>query len=158
MAARRIPKTRKYPAFGRELVGRRKLGDRIGLLIVGVHDWSFGDEIISRDGVARVVVPEDMLPHEIDWSVAAGLDCLIGGIEEKTDERVLYAAAGELRAAGAASVWATFGDEVWRLVKNESRLFLASMGFEACDGPATFRNLGRAIARFRDLSRMGWTA
>lgn len=91
----------RAPAYAKDLIARRRRGERIGLLVVGVHDWSAGEEFVAHPGVARVVVADDTLPHELDWTCAAALDCLIIG--GSTPE--FFATATMLQAAGAASLW-----------------------------------------------------
>lgn len=133
---------RPVPGFAKALIARRKLGERIGLLVVGVHDWSAGLDLASRSGAARVVLDEAMMPHEVDWSCAVALDCLVVG---DCDDRVFYAAVTMLYAAGAASIWAEFPDGVYRLERWQSMPW----GFYAADGPIRPDRLGHALASHR---------
>lgn len=137
------------PAYGRPLIGRRKAGERIGLLIVAVHDDAAGRELAARPNTARVAVLEDALPHELDWSCAVALDCLIVGA---CAERVFYAAATMLYAAGAASLWGEFSDGIYRLERWASKL--CPMGFHAAEGPVSPERLGVALATHRSWSLM----
>lgn len=144
---------KKPLAFGKPLVARRKLGERIGLLIVCVHDWEAGRDLEARSGTARVVVPEDMLPHEMDWSPAVALDCLVVGV---CPESVFYAAATMLHSAGAASIWGEFSDGIWRLERCVSKAFPS--GFYTTDGPVRPEKLGLSLRNYRDwalLKRLG---
>ena len=138
---------RQPPAYGRPLIGRRKAGERIGLLIVAVHDEHAGHDYASRPNTARVAVLEDTLPHELDWSCAVALDCLVVGA---CDVRVFYAAMTMLYAAGAASLWGDFADGIWRLERWPSAL--ATAGFYAADGPVDPARLGAALAAHRAWS------
>ena len=135
---------RQPPAYGRPLIGRRKAGERIGLLVVAVHDESAGHNYASRPNTARVAVLEDALPHELDWSCAVALDCLVVGA---CDVRVFYAAVTMLYAAGAASLWGEFIDGIWRLERWQSAS--APAGFYAADGPIDPARFGAALAAHR---------
>ena len=135
---------RQPPAYGRPLIGRRKAGERIGLLIVAVHDEHAGHDYASRPNTARVAVLEDVLPHELDWSCAVALDCLVVGA---CDVRVFYAAVTMLYAAGAASLWGEFADGIHRLERWASPL--APAGFYAADGPIDPARFGAALAAHR---------
>ena len=140
---------RKPPAFGKQLLARRKLGERIGLLVVGVHDWDAGAELASRSGVARVVMDVDQLPHELDWSCAVALDCLVVG---ECAEPVFYATTTMLFAAGAASIWGMFADGLWRLERWHSKC--CPSGFYAADGPVPASRFGAALKIHRSWSLM----
>lgn len=140
---------RKPPAYGKALVARRKLGERIGLLVVAVHDWEVGVDLASRPNVARVVVPEDTLPHELDWSPCVALDCLVCG---DCPEPVFYAAVTMLHAAGAASIWGQFADGVARLEPMRSKM--APFGFIATDTPFPIQSLGIALQMYREWALM----
>ena len=135
---------RKAPAYGNALLARRKLGERIGLLIVAVHDNDLGRELAARSGTARVLVHETTLPHELDWTCAVALDCLICDC----DETLLYATATMLFAAGAASIWAQFDEGIFRLERYRSD----RRGFIAPEWPVAPGALGRAIQAHRQLS------
>ena len=137
------------PAYGHPLLERRQAGERIGLLVVGVHDWRAGREIETRPNVARVVLAEDKLPHELDWSCAVALDCLIVG---ECADPVFYATALMLFAAGAASVWGEFADGFWRLERGSTKLY--PHGLHAADGPFSDRELARRMKIHREWSIM----
>lgn len=136
-------------AWGKALMARRKLGERIGLLVVSVHDWDAGSDICARANTARVVVPDDKLPHELDWSPVVALDCLIVG---DCADSVFWATVTMLFAAGAASIWGVFAGEVWRLERWASKL--CPQGFFAADGPVPESRLGLALQINRDWSLM----
>ena len=102
----------RAPAYAKNLIARRQRGERIGLLVVGVHDWSAGEELVAQAGVARVVVPADTLPHALDWSCAVALDCLVvSAAPQEIDDAVLTM----LQAAGAASLWGWFAEGIIEL-------------------------------------------
>lgn len=135
-------------AYGKQLLVRRKLGERIGLLVVALHDWNAGLEMASRPHVARVMLDEGQMPHECDWSPVLALDCLIAG--DEVDDAVFYATATMLYAAGAASIWGEFPDGIWRLERWHSKC--CPMGFYAEAGPIAPERFGRALAAHRDCS------
>jgi hypothetical protein len=137
------------PAGGRPLIGRRKAGERIGLLIVAVHDDTAGRELALRSGTARVQVMIDTLPHELDWSCAVALDCLVMG---ECAEPVFYAAVTMLHAAAAASIWGVFADGVWRLERYLSKA--TPQGFYAADGPVEPSGLAYAMKMHREHALM----
>lgn len=141
----------KFPAYGKQVLLQRKQGERVGLLVVGLHDWNAGLEIASRSGVARVVVDECDLPHELDWSFAVALDCLVVG---EVDDSIRFAAVTMLYAAGAASIWAVFPDGLWRLERWVSPA--CPHGFYAVDGPIPEARLGRAIDAHRAFGLLTW--
>lgn len=137
------------PAFGKQLIQRRKLGERIGLVVIAVHDWDAGLDLAARSGTARLVVDIADMPHELDWSSVVALDCLVLG---ECDPSVFYAAATMVFAAGAASLWGDFQDGIWRLDRSTSRY--APTGFVAVDGPVVPARLGSALAHHRTWSLM----
>jgi hypothetical protein len=137
------------PANGRPLIGRRKAGERIGLLIVAVHDHAAGNELALRPNTARVQVMIDTLPHELDWSCVVALDCLIVGA---CRPELFYATATMLYAAGAASIWGEFDDGLWRLARWHSAS--CPTGFYADDGPIQPNRLGEALAVHRSWELM----
>lgn len=134
-------------AYGKQLVGRRKLGERVGLLVVALHDWNAGLDVAARTGVARVMLAEDVLPHEADWSCAVALDCLVVG---ECDPAVFYAAVTMLFAAGAASIWGQFADGVYLLRRWPSRC--CPMGFYAEGEAISPGRFARALSVHRDCS------
>lgn len=140
---------KKPLAYSKALVSRRKLGERIGLLVVGLHDWHAGVDLEARSGTARIVLPEDSLPHEMDWAPAVALDCLVVG---ECQEAVFYAAVTMLHAAGAASLWGSFADGAWRLERYVSKA--TPQGFYATDGPVPAGKIGQALKMHRDHSLM----
>lgn len=91
----------KLPAFGREVLALREAGQRIGLLVVSVHDWRAGADLAKRENVARVVVPPDLPPEGCDLSLVCGLDVLVCGVEGAAHDMAIRGAC----AYRAASVW-----------------------------------------------------
>lgn len=137
------------PAYAKAVIGRRKLGERIGLLVVSLHDWSAGQDLAARPNVARVVVAEDTLPHELDWSFCVALDCLVVG---DCEDAVFWAAVTMIYAAGAASIWGDFGGSIFRLERWLSKS--TPLGFYAEEGPVPVERLGRAVAANREYGLM----
>jgi hypothetical protein len=99
----------RVPPYAKALLTRRASGERIGLLIVSASDWHGGEELSLRAHTARVVVPDDVLLDDLDWSFAAGLDCLVCG---NAPEERFYAIVQALHEAGAASLWGEFEDGI----------------------------------------------
>jgi len=91
----------KLPAFGREALALREAGQRIGLLVVSVHDWQAGADLAKKPNVARVVVPPDLPPEGCDLSLVCGLDVLVCGAEGAAHDMAIRGAC----AYRAASVW-----------------------------------------------------
>ena len=140
---------RQPPLGGRPLIGRRKAGERIGLLIVSVHDDAAGHDLAQRSGTARVQVRVDMLPHELDWSCAVALDCLVLG---ECAEPVFWATVTMLYAAGAASIWGEFDSGIWRLERYVSKA--TPQGFYCTGEPVQAGALGQALKINREVSLM----
>jgi len=140
---------RQPPLGGRPLIGRRKAGERIGLLIVAVHDDAAGHALAQRSGTARVQVRVDMLPHELDWSCAVALDCLVLG---ECAEPVFWATVTMLYAAGAASIWGEFDSGIWRLERYVSKA--TPQGFYCTGEPVNSGALGHALKINREVSLM----
>ena len=139
--------------YAKALRDRRLAGERIGLLVVSVHDWEAGKYLECQPNVARLVVPQDGLPHEFDWSCAVALDCFLLG---RCDEAVFYAAALMLRSAKAASVWAEFDDGIWRLAKGSPKWY--RHGLIAEEGPIAPEKFAAALRNYRErclLTRAG---
>lgn len=135
---------KRAPAYGLDLLETRRSGARVGLVVIGVHDWDAGQEVAARSGTARLVVPVDSLPHDLDWRCVTALDCLFLG---ECDEAVFYAAVTMAHAAGAASLWALYAGEIWRLERWRSPL--CPMGFYAADGPFPPARLAQTVANYR---------
>ena len=140
---------RKPLAYSKALMDRRAAGERVGLLVVGVHDWEAGQEMACRQNVLRVVVPQDAMPHEVDFSPCVALDCLICG---RCAEPMFFATAIMLHAAGAASIWGEFDDGVWRLERDASKS--NSKGFVAVEGPIQSGALALSVRAYREWALM----
>lgn len=132
------------PAYGKELVARRNAGDRVGLLVVALHDWDAGLWFDGRPEVGRVLLPEDTSVDSVDWSVAMALDVLVCG---SADDVVFYAACDALAHAGAASVWGDFNDGI-HLLERASRLWFSA------DGPYDVRRLSSSLRWHREIMMM----
>jgi len=143
----------KVVPYSKALRDRRLAGERIGLLVVSVHDWKAGEDFDALPNVARLVVPPDGLPHEFDWSCAVALDCLVCG---NGAAPVFYAAALMLMAARAASVWGLFDDGVWLLEPGSPQWY--RHGLVATEGPIQQEKLAAVLRNYREralLTRAG---
>lgn len=136
----------RAPAYARAVMARRAAGERIGLLIVAVSDWKACEELALRDNTARVVVPDDRYPHELDWSFAVGLDCLICG---NCTEPVFFAVATMLHAAGAASLWCDFDDGIARIEYFPSKLIPVQFVSDPHRSGIPLSGFGKVLASFR---------
>jgi len=130
----------KSPAYARDVVARRHSGERIGLLVVAVHDWQAGKWFEGRPEVARVVVPDDLPLHTARFDCAHALDVLICGAGSAKDFDIV---ADALTKAEPASVWAEYEDGIWRLEK------VGRIGWSAIEGPFPVQWLARAIQSHR---------
>ena len=52
---------RRPLAYAKDLAARRRNNERVGLVVVAVHDWEAGKWFEGRPEVARLVVPDDLL-------------------------------------------------------------------------------------------------
>lgn len=131
----------RYLAYAKAIAARRRNNERVGLLVVALHDWDAGQWFAHRQEVARVVMPDDVLVAEMDWSVALALDVVICG---SAPDAVCFEAAAALTTAGAASVW-------WECSAGLQRL--ECIAGEWCGGvPLPPEKLGAAIRRHRETS------
>lgn len=135
---------KRLPAYAKELVERRRNGDRVGLVVVSLHDWKAGLWFAGRPEVVRVVLPSDTPVAQVDWSFALALDVVVCGAASDTD---FYAACDALQAAGAASLWGDFSDGVW-LLERGIRLW------SAVDGPFALKSLPPALRLHRTVMMM----
>lgn len=122
-------------AYARGLLARRRNNERVGLVVVSVHDWEAGKWFDGRPEVARLVVPDDLPLAEADWSVALALDVLVCG---ECPEPAFYAVCDALALAGAASIWGDFADGLWLLER-------AGRAWVAVDGPYSAMKFGAAL-------------
>ena len=130
---------RRSPAYAREVSGRRQSGERIGLLVVAIHDWKAGKWFENRPEVARVVIAQDQPLNAIRFECAHALDVLLCGSGSTKD---IDQVATALAKAEPASVWAEYQDGIWRLE-------YASREWLAVEGPYPIQWLGRAIQTHR---------
>lgn len=129
--------------YSRELMERRRSGERIGLVVAAL-DWKAGLDLADKPNVARVVAPEGFDVRQASWSALASLDVvLVGGL----DEARFYAAAAAIWRAGVASLWGDFEDGFYRMSPGG-----LSGRWIAEDGPVSAVKLGGALRRFRDVS------
>lgn len=130
---------RRAPAYAREVSARRQAGERVGLLVVSVHDWQAGRWFDGRPEVARVVIAEDQPLHSVRFDCAHALDVLLCGAGSAAD---FNKAADALAKAEPASVWAEYEDGVHRMERT-------SCGWLAVEGPLPVQWLARAIQTHR---------
>jgi len=130
----------KPPAYAREVAARRQSGDRVGLLVVAVHDWQAGKWFEGRPEVLRVVIPEDLPFKDVRFDCAHALDVLLCGVGSTSDFGLV---ADALSKAEPASVWAEYTDGIWRLE------FAGKQGWLAVEGPFPVQWLARAIHNHR---------
>lgn len=135
---------RKLLAYAKDLAARRQSGERVGLLVVAVHDWEAGKWFETRTEVCRVLLPEDVAVGEADWSVALALDCVVCG---RADDALFYSVCDALRRNGAASIWGDFADGIWLLEPVGKRWL-------AVEGPYDLGRLGAALRSHRQVMMM----
>jgi hypothetical protein len=128
-------------AHGKALEARRATGERVGLVVVAIHDWNDGRWFESRTEVARVVLPADLQVQDANWAPFLALDCLVTG----GDDATFYAVCAALADHGAASVWGAFADGFHRLERGHSL-------WHAVDGPFPPEKLGAALRQYRALA------
>jgi hypothetical protein len=139
---------RKVLAYSKDLAARRRNSERVGLLVVALHDWDAGKWFEGRPEVARVLLPDDVPVADADWSVCLALDVLLCG---SAPDDVFYAACSALERAGAASIWGDFSTGV-SLVERCGKTWVA------VDGPFSIEKLGAALRQHRSaaiLLRLG---
>jgi len=130
---------RKSPAYAREIIARRKGGERIGLLVVSAHDWKSGNWFEDRPEVARVVIPPDVPFDQVRFDCAHALDVLLCGAGTTAEFNTL---ASALALSEPASIWADYEDGIWRLEHS-------SLGWLTVEGPYPLPWLSRAISTHR---------
>lgn len=131
---------RRAMAYAKALAERRRAGERVGLLVVAVHDWSAGLWFDAQPAVGRVVLPDDLAVEAADWSVCLALDVVVCG---SADAAVFNAVVRAALAAGAVSCWGEFGDGLHRLAAVGRR------GVVAVDGPFPPAKLGAVLQAYR---------
>jgi hypothetical protein len=111
---------RKLPAFAKALVAKRQQGLAPQRDLLIACEWDLG-----KRWSWRVVVDGDSDPEEVDFSVAAGLSCLLVGRDQERLDHVAAAVAAykPFRLVGvnydAAKVWVYVAAPV--LSSSESR-------------------------------------
>ena len=128
-------------AHGKALEARRAAGERVGLVVVSVHDWEGARWFDARPEVARLVLPADVPVAEALWSPCLALDCVVAG----GDDATFYAVCAALADHGAASVWGWFDDGFHRLERGRSL-------WHAVDGPFPPEKLGAALRQYRSAA------
>lgn len=138
------PRMLKPLAYSKSLIDKRQAGQRVGLLVVSVHDWASGKWFDDRAEVARVVLPPDVAVDAADWSVCLALDCIVTGAA--VDGTFLEAGAA-LQRCGAASVWGEFADGFWLLEPVGRRM-------AAVEGPYPLNRMGAVLRQHREAMMM----
>lgn len=117
------PRLRRL-AYATELLAARANCERVGLVVVGVHDWDGPRAWVGAPGVAQLVLAPDVAPEAADWSPLALLDVLVtacAGVDGASDapwHDVVMAAF----ANGAASVWVELDAGVQRVYLLRGRM------------------------------------
>jgi hypothetical protein len=145
------PRAGKPPAWAKELAAKRAQGLRVGLLLVSVEGWAGGAAFAQREGVRRICALPDFDSAAGDWSVAAGLDCLVcADPDADVDPRCLQerfdAAAVALFQAGAASVWGECDVGIMRLA------LLVGNRLVSIEAPVPPGAFGRRLAQARETA------
>lgn len=127
-------------AYSKALLEKRKAGQRVGLLVVSLHDWASGQWFAERPEVARLVLPADVPVDAADWSICLALDCVVTGA---ASDETFFAACAALQRFGAASVWGEFEDGFWFLEPVGRRML-------AVDGPYPLARMGAVLRQHRE--------
>lgn len=127
-------------AYAKAVAERRRNGERVGLLVVAVHDWNAGKWFEASPEVCRVMLPADLAVDEADWSVCLALDVVLTGA---ANDEVFFSAVRSAIAAGAVSCWGEFADGVHRLA------VIGRQTVVAVEGPFPINKLGAALRAFR---------
>jgi hypothetical protein len=130
---------RKSLAYSRALTERRSRRERIGLVVVSLHDWEAGKWFEGRAEVARLVLPADVPVDAADWSVCLACDVLLCG---SAPDAVFYGACDALEKFGAASLWGDFENGIYRIER-------CGKSWISDDGPFAVAKLGGAMREFR---------
>jgi len=131
---------RRPLAHGKALAERRRAGERVGLLVVSLHDWKAGTWFVGRQEVSRVVLPADLAVCDADWSVCLALDVVVCG---SATDAVFYDAVRAVVAAGAVSCWGDFDSGICRLD------VLPAGSAVAVSDPLPAAKLGAALRHYR---------
>jgi hypothetical protein len=130
--------------YAAALSDRRMAGERVGLLVVSVHDWNAGKWFEAKPEVGRVVLPADVAVDAADWSICLALDCLVCGAAV---DGTFYEVCDALKRCGAASVWAEMEDGIC-LIEPVGRRWVV------IDGPYQLNKLGAALRKHRETAMM----
>lgn len=142
---------RRLLAYGKDVAERRRSGQRIGLLVVVLHDWDAGLWFDGKPEVARVVLPADLAVADADWSLVMALDVLVCG---SAKDDVFYAACDALEQAGAASIWGYVNNGFW-LLKRAYKQWLPMPRIDSYkEQPVPINELSAYLKKFREISIM----
>ncbi|MBK8895384.1 MAG: hypothetical protein IPN64_15555 [Propionivibrio sp.] len=145
----------RAPAYAKDLIARRRKGERIGLLVVGVHDWHGGRGVCRAPWRGARGRSDDTLPHELDWSCAVALDCLVSW---RLDAGVFRCRLTMLQAAGAASLWCEQESGIVLIEPFESKYWPPFLSVGEPVPPALFKRALREHRRAALMIRRGvWT-
>lgn len=130
-------------AHAKAVAERRRAGERVGLLVVSLHDWQGGLWFDGRPEVCRVVLPADLAVDDADWSVCLALDVVVCG---SAPDAVFADAVRSVIRSGAVSCWGDFADGF-------SLLSLTPAGaVVAMDDPVPVSKLGAALRSYRSAA------
>lgn len=91
--------TRRLPPFGKAMLDARFKGLAPRDLFVCLDDWR------AFKGRARIVIPPDAAPEELDLRFAAGVDCIVAWLPQTTHQERMLATVSALIAHEARRVW-----------------------------------------------------
>lgn len=134
---------RRSPAYARDVVTRRNQGERIGLLVVAIHDWKAGRWFQGRPEVARVVVTEDQKPDQMRFDCAHALDVVLCG---SCTAQELQAVASAVSLWEPASLWGEFEAGICRIDR------VGKASWYAVGEPVAVRDLARAVRNYREAA------
>jgi hypothetical protein len=93
------PPFRRLPPYGKALLESRFKGLAPRDLFVCLDDWR------AFKGRARIVIPPDTNPAELDLRFAAGVDCIVAWLPQSTGQDRMLATVRALIAHEARRVW-----------------------------------------------------
>jgi hypothetical protein len=131
-------------AYGKALLEKRQAGQRVGLLVISVHDWEAGKWFEDRTEVARLVLPADVPVDAADWSICLALDCIVTGA---VVDGIFFEACAALKRCGAASVWGDFSEGICLLEPVGQRMV-------AVEGPYPLYRMGAVLRQHRETMMM----
>ena len=131
-------------AYSKPLAEKRAAGERVGLLVISLHDWDAGRWFECRPEVFRLVLPSDLPADTANFSICLACDVLLCG---RAPSEQFYSVCNAVEAAGAASIWGEFDDGFW-LLERAHKVWLAM------EGPYVPEKLGAALRLHRNCMLM----